>query len=334
MPHTLLLVLLVFAPFVLAQAQTLQDLRPTPLNPPVNGGKHEGRSILMSPRLRGEKGGWGVSPALDKRPIPQEAGHFIFRDAQGNPAKPITVWFYQPPGLSPAAPIVFVMHGIHRNARRYRDEWMPYARQYGFLLFAPEFAEDFYTETQYRYGNMFTHRGRPIPEAKWTFSAIEHLFDYIKQATKNQSATYFIYGHSAGGQFVHRLILFQPNARIQRAIAANPGVYALPDFAVKFPYGLQGSGLTPEKLQAAFARDFILLLGEQDIRTDDPDLPKTKEAKAQGKNRFERGWNFYRAARNVAVKFGARFHWQLETVAGAAHQNAQMAGAAAQLLFQ
>ena len=39
-----------------------QDLRTTPLNPPVNGGKFAEVHQVFSPRLRGEKGGWCVSP--------------------------------------------------------------------------------------------------------------------------------------------------------------------------------------------------------------------------------------------------------------------------------
>ena len=40
-----------------------QDLRRTPLIPPVNGGSFAEVRTVSSPRLRGEKGGWGVSPA-------------------------------------------------------------------------------------------------------------------------------------------------------------------------------------------------------------------------------------------------------------------------------
>src|SRR5271155_4121645 len=44
------------------------------------------------------------------------------------------------------------------------------------------------------------------------------------------SKTYYLYGHSAGGQFAHRLVLFMPNARYQRVVAANPGYYTMPQF--------------------------------------------------------------------------------------------------------
>ena len=39
-----------------------QDLRSTPLSPPVNGGRYADERKVSSPRKRGEKGGWCVSP--------------------------------------------------------------------------------------------------------------------------------------------------------------------------------------------------------------------------------------------------------------------------------
>jgi pimeloyl-ACP methyl ester carboxylesterase len=47
----------------------------------------------------------------------------------------------------------------------------------------------------------------------WALSAIEHLFDAVRQAAGLTTLTYDIIGHSAGGQFVQRLVLFVPGAR-------------------------------------------------------------------------------------------------------------------------
>ena len=44
--------------------QLLQDLRSTPLSLPVNGGRYAEERKVSSPRLRGDKGGWCVSPVL------------------------------------------------------------------------------------------------------------------------------------------------------------------------------------------------------------------------------------------------------------------------------
>lgn len=278
-----------------------------------------------------------LAPTAQQPAIHQQAGNFTFIDQQGNPDKPIEVWYYQPSTLPENAPIVFVMPGFERNARSYRDGWIAYAKRSQFLLVVPEFSlANYPTNYQYNYGNMIDKdTSKPIPENQWTFSAIEHLFDYIKDITENQSVQYRIYGHSAGGQFVQRMLLFKTNARIQKAIAANPGDYAMPD-QTKFPYGL-GTNLTPETLRTAFGKDFVLLLGDQDIKIDDPVLNKSPEAMQQGKNRFGRGLYFYNTVvqqdEALALQRENTFHWQLSVVHGVGHDETKMAAAAAKVIL-
>jgi pimeloyl-ACP methyl ester carboxylesterase len=267
-------------------------------------------------------------------PIRYGAGSFIFTDGQGNPDKPITIWYYRPPGFSSGSPLVFVMHGAKRDARRYRDEWAAYAERAGFLLIVPEFSHKYYPgKREYNEGNLFDNMENPIPENDRAFTIIEHLFDFVKETTGNQSPSYDIYGHSAGGQFVQRMILFKTDSRIRMAIAANPGVYAMASFSEKYPYGIRNSGVTPEDLRVAFKRNFILLLGEKDVMEDDLNLARLPEALAQGNGRFERGNNFYAWAKNEATRLGMTFNWKLTTVPGAAHNDAQLAQTAVRLLF-
>lgn len=278
-----------------------------------------------------------AAPWAKNQPLHHGTGNFTFVDQQGNPNKLIEVWYYQPPNLPATAPIVFVMTGIKRNARDYRDGWIQYAKQSHFLLVVPEFSKlDYPTNYQYNYGNLIDKEtGKVLPEEQWTFSAIEHLFDYVKEITNNQSSQYRIYGHSAGGQFVHRMLLFKTNARIQRAIAANPGAYAMLDFQTEFPYGLKDTNLTPETLQTAFGKEFVLLLGDQDVKTDDPVLNESPQAMLQGENRFGRGLHFYSSVvqNDEAVRQGTEFRWQLGIVHGAGHDETKMATAAANRLF-
>jgi poly(3-hydroxybutyrate) depolymerase len=177
------------------------------------------------------------------------AGSFQFVDTLGNADKPIRVWYYCPEQLVTTTPVVFVMHGVQRNGERYRNEWQGYAEKYSFLLLCPEFDEKNYPTDAYQWGNMFDAKKRPLPESKWTFTAVEHLLDFAKKASGDTSPTYFIFGHSAGGQFVHRFALFMPHARYARAIAANPGWYTMPTYTGhKFPNGLRDSNLPEARL--------------------------------------------------------------------------------------
>lgn len=275
-----------------------------------------------------------VQSRLDSKSIQDGAGSFIFADAQGNPDKPITVWYYQPSAFSSRATLVFVMHGAKRDAQRYRDEWAAYAEKAGFLLIVPEFSHKYYPGIrEYNQGNLFDKMEKPVPENDRAFTVIEHLFEFIKNATQNQSSSYDIYGHSAGGQFVQRMVLFKKDARIRMAIAANPGLYAVASFSNKYPYGIRNSGVTPEDLRAAFERKFILILGEKDVMVDDLNLARFPDALAQGSSSFERGTIFFAAASDEASRLGMTFNWKLTIVPGAAHDDAKLAYAAAQLLF-
>ena len=271
---------------------------------------------------------------LDNKPIRNGAGSFIFSDRKGNPEKPVTVWYYQPSDFSSGSPLVFVMHDAKRDAQLYRDEWAAYAEHAGFLLIVPEFSHKYYPGIrEYNEGNLFDKMGNPIPENDRAFTVIEHLFDFVKEVTQNWNLSYDIYGHSAGGQFVQRMILFKTDARIRTAIAANPGAYAMASFSEKYPYGIRNSGVIPEELRAAFKRKFILLLGEKDMVADDACPASSSEVRAQGDTCFERGMNFYASAKHEASRLGMIFSWQLKILPGAAHQDAQLAQTAQRLFF-
>jgi hypothetical protein len=259
------------------------------------------------------------------------SGSFTFTDQKGDPEKPIRVWYYKPLKYNGLSPILFVMHGMERNAETYRDQWIRYAEEYGAFLFVPEFSDKQYPGSAYAQGNLFDSRSRPIPENRSGFALIEHLFDHVIVRANNQSSAYYLYGHSAGGQFVHRMLLFKSDARIRRAVAANPGFYTLPRVYEEFPYGLNKSGLASEKVKDAFGKELVILLGNQD--TLDKHLNKSVGAMRQGRHRFARGMNFIKVAQEESGRIGVTLAWKQLTVSGAGHSNSQMAGTAAQALF-
>jgi poly(3-hydroxybutyrate) depolymerase len=254
-------------------------------------------------------------------------GRFTFNPTGG---KPISVWYYIPSGLTTSSPILFVMHGVKRDGQKYRDDWIPYAARDKFLVLAPEFSETDYPNAEgYNLGNMVTDSGQANPKSAWGFTLIEAIFDYVKHLTGSRVETYNIYGHSAGAQFVHRLVIFLPEARINRAIAANAGWYTLPTHTVKFPYGLDQSGITEEQVQSALRQRLIILLGEEDTDGDHEHLRSTPEAAAQGKNRLERGHYFFEVAQSQKA---IPFNWTLETVPGVGHNSSKITGFASRLL--
>ena len=126
--------------------------------------------------------------------------------------------------------------------------------------------------------------------------------------------------------------------RVSVALAANAGSYTMPSYPGvmddKFPYALDEGIVSPDKLKQVFARKLIVLLGEADIQTDAANLPKARQASAQGVNRFERGTNFFAQATAQAQKLGTPLAWERVTVPGVGHDSRRMSQAAARLLFE
>lgn len=262
------------------------------------------------------------------------AGSFVFTDHKGDPGKPVKVWYFSPANVAASAPVLFVMHGVQRNGETYRDQWEQYAKQYGALLIVPEFSEKHFPKTAYAQGNMFDSGLQRMPDNRSGFALVEHLFDEVLSRSGNSSSSYYLYGHSAGGQFVHRMLLLQTDARIRRAVAANSGFYTLPRNVEDFPYGLNKSGLAAAAVKKAFAKELIVLLGDRDTLEDQPSLDKSPGAMKQGRYRLARGQNFFKVAQEEADRHGVALAWKLQTVAGAGHSNTRMAGAAAKALLE
>ena len=260
-------------------------------------------------------------------------GTFTFVDSKGDASRRMTVYTYLPAKLkADAATIVFVMHGQGKNADGYRDVWSTLADKHGFMVVAPLFDPTTWGPA-YASARELMRDGRPADSAMWSFSVIEHLFDALKAATGNKSATYRLYGHSEGGQFVHRLVWFLPEARYDRAVAANPGGYTMPDFSVALPYGLAKSPATEQTFKRSLERNLTVLLGDRDNDPNHPQLRRSPEAMAQGRFRLERGQNFFKRAGERCAELKCKFGWQLQLVPRAAHSNEQMAGPAAAVLM-
>lgn len=258
------------------------------------------------------------------------AGSFDYKDSKG---RLITVWYFTPPEINPNTLVQFVLHGVERNGKDYRDQWISHAETLKCLLLVPEFSKkDYPGDDQYILGNMFSTTGFRNERSEWTFTTIENIFDYVKANTVIRSNTYNIYGHSAGAQFVHRMLLFVPDARIKTAVSANSGWYTMPTYGEKFPYGLTGTDITNDEIGKAFSKKLIVLLGEKDTEQDSKNLRNTSEAMAQGKHRFERGQTFYKTAIQSASILNFPLNWELKTVPGVGHSNSGMAKTAVTLL--
>ena len=227
------------------------------------------------------------------------------------------VYLARPSKLGADRPIVFLMHGEGRNAAELRNRWYGLAVEHDFLLVVPEFNErDFPGVQGYEFGNVYGPKGGARDPSRWAFSAIEPLFDELRQRYGMTAATYGLFGEAAGAGFVHRFVYHVPDARVTRAVAANAGWYTMPEFGTPFPYGLRDSTLGPKKFRLALQRPLIILLSEGATATEGDDFRQTPEAMAQGASRFARGRAFFEAGQAAAARLGLALGWQTDTVSG------------------
>lgn len=247
----------------------------------------------------------------------------------------LTVWTYRPAGLRPTDRIVFVMHGVQRDADVYRDNWIEHAKKHRFLLVVPEMSQaQFPGVAGYNFGNMVDREGGAArPPERWAWRAIEAVFDAVRLGTGSRRNGYALFGHSAGAQFVHRLVTYAENPRVEMAFAANAGWYTLPVFSEPFPYGLKGSPATDERVKANFAKPLVILLGDRDTDPAHPSLRRDANADRQGLNRLDRGRHYFAVAESEAKRLGVPFNWTIEFVPDVAHDNAGMSAAAVRRLF-
>jgi pimeloyl-ACP methyl ester carboxylesterase len=246
------------------------------------------------------------------------------------------VWTYRPAGaISPR--VVMVIHGAGRNAEDYLDSWVDIADEHQLFVVAPEFPDynairvNGEWEWRFNTGNVVGWFGWDVDHDDWYFESIEHLFRTIRRSDPRVQERYVLFGHSAGGQFVHRMVMFLPEARFDLAIAANPGWYTEPTEELDFPYGLSGAPCSGEVIETAFGRPLVVFLGTEDS-PDQGSFRTSERAMAQGTTRVERGIRFHREAQRISSERNVPFEWALEYAEGIGHDYRGMARAAVRLL--
>jgi hypothetical protein len=254
---------------------------------------------------------------------------FIFK-TPGNPDVPMYITV--PANLTTTTHVLLNMHGNGRTASSYHDAWYPWTRNHNYILVTPYFSDANWPDSGYHQGNVFEAEncaGSLNPEASWSFTIVDNAFTHLKSRFQLRDNKYDIWGHSAGAQFVHRMMLWKPSARIRFGMAANSGWYTAPDTSIACPYGLRNPLLnfSTQRLVDYTNRPMILFRGTEDTLRDS-ELRTTSEADAQGRNRWERAQYMY----DKGVEINTSLNWQLIAVPNSGHDKDTMAPGAQQFL--
>jgi pimeloyl-ACP methyl ester carboxylesterase len=256
-------------------------------------------------------------------------------DAACDPTRPVTLHCYRPASFTPDSPVVLVQHGMMRNGDEYRDFWVPAAEKHGLLVVAATYgAEHWPAAEHYNNGFVFDADGAQRPRDAWSYTIPLRVFAALREAGVTKRERAHLFGHSAGGQFGHRLLSTQPLDALESAMIGNPGWYSLPDLDTDFPAGLGGIGVTEVEVRRLLAFPMTILAGDQDTETTGASVPAYSAAIAQGPHRFARAHTYVAAGRAAAAKRGMACAWRLVPVAGIGHDGAAMSRVAAALWFE
>lgn len=244
----------------------------------------------------------------------------------GWPGPAFPVWYFRPVGAPRDARVLFVLHGVRRDADRYLGDWLDLAERERVVIIVPEFTRAAFPGARgYNHGAILNADGTENPRERWSFSVLEPVFQAVVDREHLAAPGYDLYGHSAGAQFVHRFILTGGSPRLRHAIAANAGSYAMPDPNADWPFGMKGLPADAWNPARGFAQPLVLLFGTADNDPAHPSLPDDPPAVAQGPHRLARGQHFYGFSRDAARRARLPFRWQCGLVPGVGHVDGQMA---------
>ena len=227
-------------------------------------------------------------------------------------------------------PVLFVHHGVARNGRDYRDYWAGLVNDAGVLAIALEFPEATFPEyLWYNFGNLHDAAGAANPREAWSFGIIPRLFDALRAQGVTACERYGQFGHSAGGQFVHRMLSFGYRDRVALAISANAGTYAMPTLETPWPFGLGETDLDQAGLRDLLTFPLTVMAGTADTKTTGKFFPKGPRSMRQGPTRWHRAHSYLQAGQEAAAALGVSCAWRAIDVPDVGHDGRLMSQAAA-----
>jgi hypothetical protein len=135
-----------------------------------------------------------------------------------SPDRPLVLECFRPQGHDPDKPVVIVQHGMSRNGAEYYEAWVPAAERHGLLIVAITFSKDAWPDAvTYNNGHVLAEDGSFRPRECWSQAIPGRVFALLREAGVTRRDKTYLWGHSAGGQFVHRLLATQPHGISRRS---------------------------------------------------------------------------------------------------------------------
>ena len=245
----------------------------------------------------------------------------------------INIFYSSPKSINANTKLLFLMHGGSRAAEKYINDWISFSKDRNVVLVAPEFSKKYYPE--YAFLMMSKENGKSLnDESLYINNSLGLLFDFFKAKLKLSTSNYRLYGHSGGSQFVHRYLLLSNDTRIEKAAMANAGFYTFLDDEITYPFGTKKMKISDERIKWFYRLKGGVFLGSADNDPNHESLPRMRKARKQGKNRLERGKNFFEDLVKYGVDNNLPFRWRFQIVSNVGHSNIGMSMAASEFLLE
>ena len=228
---------------------------------------------------------------------------------------------YRPKNVRRNPQVIVIAHGSVTDdehaltwAQNYiqRARWMAVAERTGHIIVSPVFDRTRYT----RYNRL---QGGPAGPDGFVLAIVDSYSDYERP--------FFLYGHSAGGQFTHRFLLTHPH-RVERAVVSAAGNYAFPDPEVAWPYGMKNAP-NPNGWLTATRVPLTIVVGSRDT-TQNP----TNSPHQHGNTRIELAQNWVAWMHQYAARHGnPNCTFQVVVVPGTGHASAGIVNTSANHLL-
>ena len=246
-----------------------------------------------------------------------------------------TFYAYVPAPVPEQAEILVLIHGTppegetaESNAQYYLTSWTDFAQEHGYILIAPAFTQEDFSSRQGDHA-MSGYRGlfgREIGADEWVL----RLVKAYQQALGLTNEPFYLYGHSAGGQFAGRFLVTHPDA-IKKAVITSAATYPQPTTQVAWPFGMgelhadiEWDAETtrhvdvvpdPQKWLAATQVSLTVIVGLNDTA----ELPAALIPGQKGKNRYIIARNWIRDMAAFAEAHGLESRFNLEIIPGQGH---------------
>lgn len=240
--------------------------------------------------------------------------------------------------------VLVVAHGMigkkqkaSNVANKFLKRWINHAQNNQVILVVPVFDTQRFGNLKGGYGGYRNLIGKYIQADKF----VNKLVDRYAKRTKKQSNKFYLYGHSAGGQFVARYVVTHPE-RVIKAVISAAGRYSYPSKDSKWPYGagefqkkvkwadgtITKISLLPKlESYAAAAEVLEVVVGGKDLKTQ-PSRPSHI-----GKNRIEFAQSWAQAMNEHASDYGFQGDIKVHIVPGVGHNSSKLTPKAVKVLF-